>query len=305
MTTPTFISQLHVHAKRFADDEGSAPSPKTQISDFRSIFISDVHLGTKDCKANQLNAFLKQYSCEHLYLVGDIFDGWKMRNSVFWNADANRLLRRILKLSKKGVRITYITGNHDEFLRKYANNQFDNIELCNRTVHITAKQEKLLVIHGDQFEGVTRCSRWLKYIGDHGYEFLMLLNRGFNRVRAQYGYGYWSFSGFLKQHIQRAQTYINDYESSVAYGAHKQGFDGVVCGHIHHAAIKSLHDVTYYNTGDWVESCTAVVEDHNGVMHLKHWLEDPAHVAYQQRKLKLKSQRRKKSSAAPISPIGT
>lgn len=262
-------------AAGYTDAQNDQDGPTQTV--YRAIFISDVHLGTRDCKAGQLNAFLKQYPCEHLYLVGDIFDGWKMRSGVFWNASFNRLLRRILKLSKKGVPITYITGNHDEFLRKYANNDFDNIRVCNRAVHTTADNRRLLVIHGDQFEGVARCSRWLRHIGDHGYCLLMFLNRWFNRLRAKYGYGYWSFSGFLKQHINRAQTYIKDYEHAVAYGARKQGFDGVVCGHIHHAAYRRLLDIDYYNTGDWVESCTAVVEDFSGQMQVKYWLDDPHH----------------------------
>lgn len=269
------LSELHLQNLRMLnqDDNGTASA----APQYRTIFISDVHLGTKDCKAAQLNAFLKQYSCERLYLVGDIFDGWRMRDGVFWTASFNRVLRRLLKLAKRGVEITYITGNHDEFLRKYANISFDNIHLCNRATHITADHRKLLIIHGDQFEGVARCSRWLRHIGDHGYALLMLLNRWFNRLRAKYGYGYWSFSGFLKQHINRAQTYISDYEHAVAYGAKKQGFDGVVCGHIHHAAHRHLLDVDYYNTGDWVESCTAVVEDFAGHMHVMYWLQDPNH----------------------------
>ena len=244
-------------------------------ADFRSIFVSDVHLGTKDCKAGQLNAFLKRYHCEHLFLVGDIFDGWKMRSGVFWKPSFNKILRRILKLSRRGVSIHYITGNHDEFLRKYANNSFENIHLVNRLTHTTADGRKLLVIHGDQFESVTHCSAWLKWVGDVGYEFLMWVNRWCNKLRARYGYGYWSFSAYLKKNINRAHTYILDYEQAVAYGAQKQGYDGVVCGHIHHAAVKKLHDVDYYNTGDWVESCTAIVEHHDGTMELLKWLDDP------------------------------
>ncbi len=267
------IKHLHLHHLRTpdGDDTGADRRPIR----YRAMFISDVHLGSKDCKAVELNAFLKQYRCDRLYLVGDIFDGWKMRAGIFWTADFNRVLRRLLKLAKHGVQITYITGNHDEFLRKYANNSFDNIDLCNRAVHVTADNRRLLVIHGDQFEGVARCSRLLRHIGDHGYAFLMLLNRWYNRLRVKYGYGYWSFAGFLKRHINRAQQYINDYEHAVAYGAQKQGFDGVVCGHIHHAASRKILGIDYFNTGDWVESCTAIVEDDNGQLQVKYWLQDP------------------------------
>ena len=265
------LHDVLLHARRSSNaDTGSTPSKKPQ---FRSIFISDVHLGTKDCKAKQLNAFLKRYRCENLYLVGDIFDGWKMRSGVYWNPSFNQFLRRLLKLSKRDVNIFYITGNHDEFLRKYSNNSFENIHLSNRLVHTTADNRRILVIHGDQFENVTRCSVWLKLVGDVGYEFLMWVNRWCNVLRAHSGRGYWSLSGYLKKHIQRAQTYIEDYENAVAYGAHKQGFDGVVCGHIHHPAQKRLQGVDYYNTGDWVESCTAVVETHDGKMQLLHWLD--------------------------------
>ncbi|VUD69103.1 UDP-2,3-diacylglucosamine hydrolase [Thalassocella blandensis] len=270
----------HVNAevKDSSENEGDGPSSSGKTPGkkyhFRSLFISDVHLGTKDCKARELNDFLKQCKVDRLYLVGDIFDGWRMKSGVYWNKSFNLVIRRLLKLSKSGVPIYYITGNHDEFLRKYANTKLDNIQLLNRFTHVTAQNKRLLVIHGDQFEGVTRCGKFLKLIGDHGYEFLMFLNRIFNRFRAKYGYGYWSFSGFLKSHLSRAQTYIADYERAVAFGAKKQGFDGVVCGHIHHPAMKTIDGTEYYNTGDWVESCSAVAEDAEGNFRLIHWLEE-------------------------------
>jgi UDP-2,3-diacylglucosamine pyrophosphatase LpxH len=262
--------------------------PKTSPQ-WRSVFISDVHLGTKDCKANALNQFLKNYSCQHLFLVGDIVDGWKMQKGIYWKPAFGRVIKRIFKMSRMGVNVTYVTGNHDEFLRKYANHRFDNIKLVNKIAHITANNQRLLVIHGDQFEGVTHCSGLLRHIGDNGYVLLMFLNRQFNRLRARFGHGYWSFSGFLKKHIQRAQKYIHDYEHAVAYGAKKQGYDGVVCGHIHHANHKKIDGIYYYNTGDWVESCTAIVEDFEGKLHLINWLEDPRHITQKN----LKKQRKK------------
>lgn len=270
-------SKPNVVSRRHGEQSGHAnPTTTNASAAYRSVFVSDVHIGTKDCQAKRLNAFLKQHPCDHLYLVGDIFDGWRLQKNFYWDASFNQLIRRILKLSKRGVRVTYITGNHDEFLRKYANHQFDNIILCNRSTHLTADGQRLLVIHGDQFEGVARCGRVLKYIGDYGYAMLMFLNRWFNKWRAKYGFGYWSFSGFLKQRLQRAKTYIEEYEQAVALGAKKQGFDGVVCGHIHQAAHKTLHGVSYFNTGDWVESCTAIVEHACGRMELKHWSDTPA-----------------------------
>jgi len=243
----------------------------TTVSRNRAIFISDVHLGTKDCKAAQLNEFLKTHHCKTLYIVGDFIDGWRMAKKVHWKKSYTRILRRILKLSKRGVDIYYITGNHDEFLRKFANNRFDNIHLLNKVVHETADNRRLVIMHGDQFDGVTRAHSILKWIGDWGYDVLMFLNRQFNRARAKYGYGYWSFAGFLKQHIKRAQTYIADYEDAASHYAAKHQFDGIICGHIHHPAIKQINGVSYYNTGDWVESCTALIEDFNGRFSLMDW----------------------------------
>lgn len=278
--TDTIVKNLS--AKRAAQDQsGTAPPSKT---DFRTIFISDVHLGTKDCKAKQLNKFLKHYSSDELYLVGDIIDGWKMRSGIYWNKQFNHFIRRVLKLSKKGTPIFYITGNHDEFLRRFANNRFENIQLLNKRIHITQDEKRILVIHGDQFDGVTRCSRWLKFVGDHGYEFLMMLNRFYNRIRANYGFGYWSLASFLKHNIKRAKQYIHDYEDAVTLAVKKQNFDGVICGHIHHAAIKESGGFQYLNTGDWVESCTAIVEEHSGEFRLIHWLADPNNSALERHK---------------------
>lgn len=238
---------------------------------YRTLWISDVHIGTKDCQAAQLTDFLKHHRADKIYLVGDIIDGWRMKSGVYWHKDFTRLIRRLLTLAKKGVQIDYITGNHDEFLRRFANNRFDNIHLYNRTTHTTADGRKLLVIHGDQFDNVTRCSHWLRVLGDKGYDLLMAINRASNALRARYGNGYWSLAGFLKSRIPQAKMYIHEYERAVAHAAEKQGFDGVVCGHIHHPANKRIGAVDYYNTGDWVESCTALAEDEHGAIHLLHW----------------------------------
>ncbi len=278
------------------DTSTASISASRHTHHYRSLFISDVHLGTKDCKAKQLAEFLKFTQCEQLYLVGDIFDGWRMKSGVYWHKSFNRVIRQVLKRSKSGTPVFYITGNHDEFLRKYANSQFDNIHVLNRATHITANKKRYLVIHGDQFEGVTRCSKLLKYIGDVGYEFLMMLNRIFNKARARWGLGYWSFAAFLKTHINRAKTYINDYEVAVSTGAKKQGFDGVICGHIHQAAKKTILDIEYLNTGDWVESCTAIAEDFDGKFHLIHWLNSDTHNERKQRS-QLKHKNRFKEKA--------
>jgi UDP-2,3-diacylglucosamine pyrophosphatase LpxH len=241
---------------------------------WRSIFISDVHLGTKDCKAELLNNFLKHHSADQVYIVGDFIDGWRMKDKgIYWQRSYTRVIRRLLKLSKHGTPIFYITGNHDEFLRKWANNRLDNIRLLNRTTHTSQNGKRYLVIHGDQFDGAARVHRLLKFAGDKGYDLLMFLNRSYNRWRQKSGLGYWSLASFIKSRIKRAQIYIEEYEKGAAYAARKQGFDGIICGHIHHAAKKQINGTEYYNTGDWVESCTALVEDQQGEFHLLHWPE--------------------------------
>lgn len=265
---------------------------------YRSVFISDVHLGTKDSKAAELNDFLKSHRFDNLYLVGDIFDGWRMKSGIYWTKHFNRIISRVLKISKNKVPVYYVTGNHDEFLRKFANSAFENIRVVNRIDHHTADGRKLLVIHGDQFESVTHAGRLLMYIGDKGYEFLMFINRCINRVRARAGFGFWSFSNYLKHNIERAQRYVRDYENAVSHGAQKQGYNGVVCGHIHQASVKKIEGIDYYNTGDWVESCTAVVEHHDGRMELVHWLDHPLNFALKQaKKEKLLRKNKRKQKA--------
>ena len=243
---------------------------------YRTIWLSDIHMGTKDCKAKQLNSFLKQHRADDIYLVGDIIDGWRMKSGVYWTRDFTKVIRQLLKMSKTGSQIHYIIGNHDEFLRRFANHSLDNIHLKNRALHVTADGRRLLVIHGDQFDGVARCHRMLKHLGDKGYDLLMFLNRIYNRLSEKHGYGYWSLAGFLKSRISRAQSYVKEYEAEAAYSAKKQGYDGVVCGYIHQAASKRLNDIDYYNSGDWVESCTALVETQSGEIELIHWQDSAA-----------------------------
>jgi UDP-2,3-diacylglucosamine pyrophosphatase LpxH len=282
-----------------AKQEKNESKGKRQKEQYRSIWISDVHLGTKDCRADLLIEFLKNYQCDRLYLVGDIIDGWKMKSGIHWKKSYTRVIRRVLKMAKQGIPVYYITGNHDEFLRKYANSSLDNIYLVNRFDHITADNRRLLVIHGDQFDGVTRCSKWLRHVGDAGYEILMFLNRCYNRWRAKTNRGYWSLAGFLKQHIRRAKTYIHDYEHAVVYACKKQDYDGVICGHIHHAAAKKIDGLDYYNTGDWVESCTALTEDKQGNIKLIHWLnERPAQATRREGKSKIQKSKLQQTQAA-------
>jgi len=238
---------------------------------YRTIFLSDIHLGTKGCQADRLLDFLKQHTCDELYLVGDIIDGWRMKSSIYWPQSHSNVLRRFLTLSKRGTRVVYVTGNHDEFLRKYSDLAIGNLELVDEAIHHTAAGERLLVVHGDEYDVITRYHRWVAWLGDRGYSLLMHLNRYLNRLRSRFGYGYWSLSAYVKHRVKRAVNFISEFEEAIAHQCRKQGYDGVVCGHIHHAEIRDLTGTTYMNCGDWVESCTALVEDERGSFQILEW----------------------------------
>ncbi|MDH2432195.1 UDP-2,3-diacylglucosamine diphosphatase [Pokkaliibacter sp. MBI-7] len=238
----------------------------------RSIWISDTHLGSKGCQAELLTEFLKHHDCEQLYLVGDIIDGWRMRKGVYWPQSHSNVLRRILTMAKRGTRVTYVTGNHDEFLRRYSTLQLGNITLTDEAEHVTAKGERLLILHGDMFDVITRYHRWLAFLGDSAYEMLLILNRWLNDLRRRFGFGYWSLSAYLKHKVKKAVNFIGEFEEALAHECHKRNFDGVVCGHIHHAEIRDIGKVRYLNCGDWVESCTALVEDMQGEISLIAWV---------------------------------
>jgi UDP-2,3-diacylglucosamine pyrophosphatase LpxH len=242
----------------------------------RTIWISDTHLGSKGCKAAFLLDFLKAHRCETLYLVGDIIDGWRMQKSIYWPQTHSNVLRRILTLSKRGTKVVYVTGNHDEFLRKFSNNVFGNIHLVDRAVHETRKGKRLLVIHGDEYDVIVRYHKWIALLGDAAYNLLLVLNRWYNHLRLKFGYGYWSLSAYVKQRVKQAVSFIGDYEQALADECKRGGFDGVVCGHIHHAEIRKIDGVTYHNCGDWVESCTALIETFSGSVELVHWIEELA-----------------------------
>lgn len=240
---------------------------------YRTLWISDVHLGTPGCKAEALAEFLKSTPCDHLYLVGDIIDGWRLQSQFFWRQEHTNVIRRILTKSKRGTRVTYVAGNHDEFLRKFVGFKLEmgNIRLVNEATHVTADGRRLLVIHGDQFDVITRYHKWLALAGDAVYGATMTASGWLNRGRAVLGLPYWSLSAFAKKHVKTAVNIISDFESSVARECRRRGFDGAVCGHIHHAEIREIDGVTYHNSGDWVESCTALGEDHNGKISVILW----------------------------------
>jgi len=243
---------------------------------YRTVWISDVHLGTKGCKAEYLESFLNSFTTEHLYLVGDIIDGWMMRkNKSYFPQQHVNIIRKILSKARKGTNVYYTIGNHDEFLRKYKDffigNTFGNIEIADEFVHETVDGKKLWIIHGDLYDGVIRHHKWLCKIGAVGYNGLLYVNRLFNIVRRKFGFGYWSLSAFIKYKVKKAVDFINSFEQTIVYECKKRGYDGVVCGHIHHAEIKEIDGIVYHNDGDFVESCTALVEHIDGKIELIVW----------------------------------
>lgn len=230
----------------------------------RTIWLSDLHLGTRGCRAADLIAFLKRHECETLYLVGDVVDGWRLKAGIFWPQSHTDVIRRILTQAKRGARVVVVTGNHDEFLRRYTDVELGNITICDEAEHCTADGRRLLVIHGDQYDGVVQAHRWLAFLGDKGYTLLLVANQWFNRFRERFGFGYWSLSAHIKGKVKSAVNFIYQFEHAVAWDCQRRGFDGVVCGHIHHAEIREVDGVTYHNCGDWVESCTALIEHYDG-----------------------------------------
>jgi len=249
------------------------PVAAKSANPYRTVWISDVHLGTPGCKAERLADFLKHTPCDQLYLVGDIIDGWRLRSQFYWPQEHTNVIRRVLTRSKRGTRVTYVAGNHDEFLRKFVGYRLEigNIRLVNEATHVTADGRRLLVIHGDQFDVITRYHRWLALAGDAVYDATMAVSQRLNHARKQFGLPYWSLAAFAKRHVKTAVNIISDFESSVVRECKRRGFDGVICGHIHHAEIREVDGVTYHNCGDWVESCTALAEDHEGKLRVLNW----------------------------------
>ena len=245
------------------------------VQRYRTLWISDLHLGTPGCQAQALLDFLKHNECETLFLVGDIIDGWQLRRQWYWPQSHNDVIQKLLRKARKGTRVIFIPGNHDEFARKYLGNNFGGIEVAEEWIHLTADGRRLWIMHGDLFDGVIQCARWLAYVGDSLYEITLRLNRHLNSARARLGLPYWSLSGFLKLKVKRAVSYVSDFESAVAREAKRRGVQGVVCGHIHHAEIRKIDGILYANDGDWVESATALAEHADGTLEILYWRQAP------------------------------
>ncbi|MEQ1944474.1 UDP-2,3-diacylglucosamine diphosphatase [Mesorhizobium sp. VNQ89] len=238
---------------------------------YRTLFISDVHLGSRAAKAEFLIDFLRHHEAETIFLVGDIVDGWRLRRTWHWPQLHNDVVQKLLRQARKGVNITYIAGNHDEFLRMFQGTHFGGIVVADRAIHVGADGKRYLIIHGDQFDTVVVNARWLAYLGDRAYEFAMFANRVVARVRRAMGLPYWSLSSWAKVKVKQAVNFIGAFQEVLTDEARRSEVDGVICGHIHHAAMETFGDVSYINTGDWVESCTAVVEHFDGRMEIIQW----------------------------------
>ena len=249
------------------------PPHASRTTTYRSVFISDTHLGTRGCRSDFLADFLHRCSCQHLFLVGDIIDGWRLRKSWYWDDSHDDVLRQILNHARDGAQVTYIPGNHDEMFRAWLNLGLEiaGIRLRKEAVHVTAAGKRLLVIHGDEFDSVVRYAKFLALLGDWAYSTALMLNRWFNALRWRLGYPYWSLSAWLKRQVKEAVKAVDRFESALANEALRRGLDGVVCGHIHHAEMREVSGVLYLNDGDWVESCTALVEHHDGRLELIDW----------------------------------
>jgi len=254
--------QSHSHSQSPIDPEDD---PRNRV---RAVFVSDVHLGTQGCQAEALLDFLKHHPSEYLYLVGDIVDGWQLKRRWFWPQAHNDVIQKLLRRVRKGDRVIFVPGNHDELARGFIGHSFGGIEVVKETVHTTATGQKLWVIHGDHFDGVIQLAKWLAYTGDYLYELTLKLNRYLNHLRAKFGLHYWSLSAYLKLKVKKAVNFISDFEVAVASQAAKHGFQGVVCGHIHHAEIREINGILYCNDGDWVESLTAMVEHMDGRLEI-------------------------------------
>ena len=242
---------------------------------FRTLFISDVHLGARGSQADLLLDFLRYHDADTIYLVGDIVDGWALKSSWHWPQSHNDLVQKLLRKARKGAKVIYIPGNHDEFLRNYYGTHFGGIEVVETDIHTAADGKRFLVVHGDMFDLVVTQARWLALLGDKAYDFALTANRVFNGLRRVFGAPYWSLSKWAKMKVKNAVNFIGAFEKALATEAKRHEVDGVICGHIHYAVIRDENGIRYMNCGDWVESCTALAEHEDGRFEIITWT-DPA-----------------------------
>ena len=243
----------------------------TPTHHYRTIFISDIHLGTRGCKADFLLDFLKHNDADEIYLIGDIIDCWRLKRTWFWMQSHNDVVQKLLRKARKGARVIYVPGNHDEFMRDFYGTHFGGIEVMEQTIHVSADGRKFLIIHGDLFDVVIRNARWLALLGNHAYDFAIALNTYFNSARRLLGLPYWSLSRWIKLKVKNAVNFIGEFEKTLSAEGRRQQVDGVVCGHIHHPVIRTIDGLVYVNCGDWVESCTAAVEHFDGQLEIIEW----------------------------------
>jgi UDP-2,3-diacylglucosamine pyrophosphatase LpxH len=256
---------------KFLDPHFLKPHGKKDVTRFRTIWISDIHLGTTGCQAARLLEFLRATESETLYLVGDVIDGWQLKRRWYWDQAHNNVVQNVLKKAKKGTEVIFVPGNHDESIRQFIDLNFGGILIRDELIHVTAQGKRMLVLHGDRFDGVIACAKWLAYVGDSLYTMILKFNQVFNNWRARAGLPYWSLSQYLKLKVKNAVSYITSFEDALAAEARRKGLDGVICGHIHKPEIRDINGITYCNDGDWVESLSALVEDFSGELRLVTW----------------------------------
>ena len=242
-----------------------------ELKKYRSVFISDLHLGTKMCQAEKLLSFLKSFECEHLYLVGDIVDGWALSKTFYWPQTHNDVIQKLMRKARKGEQVYYLPGNHDEFLRSFGNNQFGNVILTDLLIHQGLDGKKYLIIHGDQFDAVIKKMKWLAHLGVWAYDLMINLNVFVAGCRRFLGLPYWSLSAWAKYKVKQAVNFIGEFEENLTDYAKVKEADGIICGHIHHPNIRQINNLVYMNCGDWVESMSAIVEHTDGTWELLRW----------------------------------
>jgi UDP-2,3-diacylglucosamine pyrophosphatase LpxH len=256
---------------RVPDFDSAGDPPPERSRRYRTLWISDIHLGTPGCQAAYLLDFLRHNESDTLYLVGDILDGWQLRRGWYWPQTHNDVVQKLLRKARKGTRVVYVPGNHDSMARQFIGLAFGEIEVADEIIHVTANGKRLLVTHGDLFDGVMKHARWLAYLGDSLYTITLVLNRWFNWIRAHFGYSYWSLSQYLKHKVKNAVSFITAFERVMTEEARRRNCDGVVCGHIHKAEIRVIEDIVYCNDGDWVESLSALAETWDGELQIIYW----------------------------------